>query len=238
MPAALSIPPQASAAADMNALRRTMTDCQLRTYDITDAQVLGAFETVPREKFLNPELAPLAYSDASLTVKAGAGSRVLLTPMVLARLLAAGALKPGDRALDIGGGLGYSAAILGALTGSVTALEARPDFAAAAKTCLTSVGCANVMTAAGALAAGFVGNAPYDVILLNGAVETHYQLLFDQLASGGRLLAIVASGGQRGRAARAMRFEKTSSGVIGEKFLFDASAAPLEAFQPEPAFVF
>ena len=186
-------------------LRRTMVDCQLRTFDITDNKVLEAFEIVPREDFVDPANAALAYSDAALKV----GGRALLEPMILARMIANANLAAGDRVLDVGGARGYSAAILAKLAGHVVALEDAAAFGEGAK------------------AAPGVDN-----------VETNFQGLLDQLATGGRMVAVVRESGRTGRAAKAVRFEKLASGAIGEKWLFDAAAATLDAFRRPAAFVF
>lgn len=228
----------APASLDPATLRQAMVDRQLRTFDITDAAVLEAFETVPREKFVGVDASSLAYSDAVLIVKAGDVSRTLLTPMTLARLLATTGVRRGDRALDIGGGLGYSAAILAALGASVVALEAGEAMTSAARAALAGVGSNGVDVVAGGLADGCAAKAPYDLILINGAVEFGVESLFAQLAPGGRLAAIVRTPGQSGRSARATRFERLASGVIAERWLFDAAATTLDAFRQPPAFVF
>lgn len=209
---------------DFARARRTMVDCQLRTFDITDAAVLAAFEAVPREDYVEPAQRSLAYSDAALR----AGARTLLTPMVLGRMLQGAALKAGDRALDIGGG-GYSAAILARLVARVTRLD---DSAPAVPPP------AGVVAVIGPLEKGWAAGAPYDVILVNGAVEDGFRPLFDQLAPGGRLVAEVRESGHAGRAARVIRFDRLENGVIGEKWLFDAAAETLPAFRRAPAFVF
>ena len=90
----------------------------------------------------------------------------------------------------------------------------------------------------GPLEKGWTANAPYDLILVNGAVEEGYQSLFDQLAPGGRVVAVVRQPGQTGRAAKAMRFDRLPSGVIARKWLFDAAAATLKPFARVPAFIF
>jgi protein-L-isoaspartate(D-aspartate) O-methyltransferase len=217
-----------SASVSPAVLRRTMVDCQLRTFDIVDQRVLEAFETVPRENFVDAAQAALAYSDARLVV----GGRALLEPMVLARMLAEAGVKPTDRALDVGGARGYSAAILAELAASVVALE---DFAAAD---VAPPAGARVQRVVGPLDQGWGAGAPYDFILVNGAVETNLAGLLSQLAPGGRMVAVVREPGQTGRASKAIRFDKLASGAVGEKWMFDAAAAPLEPFRRPAAFVF
>ena len=108
------------------ALRLTMVDSQIRTFDVTDRAVIERFLAVEREKFVPPQLSDLAYSDMALKIapaKSGASERRLLAPMVLARLLQAAAVKMGEHVLDVAPGTGYSTAILAGLTPNVVALN-------------------------------------------------------------------------------------------------------------------
>ena len=219
-------------------LRRTMVDCQLRTFEITDPAIIAAFEATPREAFVGAPNAAVAYSDAVLRVRAAGSERTLLAPMVLARMLQGAGLKSTDRALDIGGGLGYSAAVLAGLVANVTALESDPALTAGAAAALARAGLTTASAVTGPLEKGWPASGPYDFILINGAVEAGYEALFGQLAPGGRLVAVVREPGHSGRSARAMRFDRLDSGVIGEKWLFDAAADTLSAFGRAPAFVF
>src|SRR5579862_1795579 len=112
---------------DFAALRQTMVDCQIRTFGVTDRAVVARFLDVPREQFLPAELKEFAYSDLALklgTALAGGEARVLLSPMILARLIQAAEVKPSDSVLDIGCATGYSTAILAGLARDVTDLEA------------------------------------------------------------------------------------------------------------------
>jgi protein-L-isoaspartate(D-aspartate) O-methyltransferase len=193
---------------------------------------------VPRELFVGPSNAKVAYSDAVLRIKAGETQRTLLVPMVLARMLQGAGLKPTDRALDVGGGFGYSAAILSRLVGSVTMLESDVGFTSAARPAFTDLGAASIAAVTGPLEMGWAAAAPYDLILINGAVETGFEGLLGQLAPGGRLVAVVRELGQTGRASKAKRFEKLANGAIGEKWLFDAAAEPLAPFRRAAAFAF
>src|ERR1700691_4814269 len=107
------------------AQRLAMVNGQLRTCDVTDVSVLAAFLDVPRERFVSPSLAKLAYVDRDVPA-ANADARRLLAPRTLARLLQAAEIAPGERALDVGGGAGYSAALLQQLGASVVAIESDP----------------------------------------------------------------------------------------------------------------
>ncbi len=226
---------------DSQAQRQMMVDCQIRTFEVTDRPVIDRFLAVPRERFLPDAVRALAYSDRGFTVppaETGAEARYLLPPLHLARLIQGGRVSAGDRVLDVAGGTGYSAAILAGLCDRVLALEAsaaaRADMAAR----LASFGLDAVRTIDGPLDAGAEDDGPFDVILLNGAAETGLERLFAQLAEGGRLLTIQPQPNDpTGRAAKAMRFEKTSGEVSG-RILFDAAAPVLSVFRKKPAFVF
>jgi protein-L-isoaspartate(D-aspartate) O-methyltransferase len=223
------------------ALRLTMVDCQIHTFDVTDRAVLARFLEVPRENFVPARLRGLAYSDTALKIadaKPGAAERRLLAPMVLARLIQAAGLRPGDRVLDVAPGTGYSTAILAGLIKSVTALESDPELQAATKANLGTAGLGSIPVFGGSLSAGVTSAAPFDVILVNGAVESHLDDLFAQLRDGGRLLTLwrAADAADR-RACRAIAYEK-SGGDVSERDLFDASAPVLADFRAAPAFAF
>jgi protein-L-isoaspartate(D-aspartate) O-methyltransferase len=220
---------------DFAQARRAMVDCQLRTFDVFDIPVLAAMEAVPRERFVPAGREGLAYIDQDIPVAdaiEGAERRFMLKPMVLGRLLQALEIEPGAKALDVAGGLGYSAAVLARLGLEVTALEATAAAAQAASERLAAVGVSGVETVAGPLAQGYPAAAPYDVILINGLVETRPQALLEQLAEGGRLACIE----RRGKAGRAVVYVR--SDAFSSRALFDAGAPVLEAFKAEAGFVF
>jgi len=217
--------------------RKTMVDCQLRTFDVTDHEVIEAFLATPREDFVAaPDLA-VVYSDALQTVASGEARRVLLAPMALARLLQAANIDKGCRVLDVGGGTGYSAAILSHLAGSVVALEADAAFTAAAASNAARLGLENVHTVAGPLAQGAATDGPFDVILVNGGVEEGLDPLFGQLAPAGRLLCVMRAAGQGGRNGKAIRYDRVGSDV-SPRFLFDSAAPVLPGFERKQQFVF
>ena len=220
--------------------RRTMVDCQIRTFDVTDRALIDRFLEVPRENFLPAELAPLAYSDMNLQLKpepADAAPHVLLAPLVLARLIQGAAVGPADRVLDLASGGGYSVAVLAGLAAYVVALESSQSACAVTRENLDAFGLSAVRTLAGPLDQGAPAAAPFDVILVNGAVETNLEELFAQLKPRGRLVAIHRAAESAGRAGKAVRFERIGR-EISKRILFDASAPVLYAFRRKASFVF
>jgi protein-L-isoaspartate(D-aspartate) O-methyltransferase len=225
--------------------RRTMVDCQIRTFDVTDQQLLARMLEVPREHFLPAELEQLAYSDIALQLKpAGPGEerRTLLPPLILARLIQGAGVGSTDTVLDVGAATGYSSALLAGLAGRVVALESeRSPYNAlynALRSNLDSFGLAKVQTLRAPLAEGAPEEAPFDLIFINGAVEANLEALFAQLKDGGRLVAIKPlPGDPTGRAGKGVRYEKIDGGK-GYRVLFDASAPVLDAFRQDAQFTF
>jgi protein-L-isoaspartate(D-aspartate) O-methyltransferase len=219
------------------AVRRTMVERQLRTYDVTDVPVLQRFLDVPREAFLPGELAPLAYSDKAVSLNGSESgkARALLAPLVLARFLQGAEIREHERVLVVGGA-GYSAALLAGLAREVVALECDPVFAERAKEALKAVGADGVRVETGPLEKGCPAAAPYDAILVEGAVETGLDALFAQLTPDGRLLAIETAAGGGGQ--QAMRYARVDGKPAGKRSLFDASAPTLPGFETPAAFAF
>jgi protein-L-isoaspartate(D-aspartate) O-methyltransferase len=223
---------------DFATMRRMMVDGQIRPSDITDPRLIEAMLDIPREDFLPAgkiELAELAYLDRDLPVGAGEGgaARRLLKPMVLAKMIQALDIQDGDAVLDVGCLSGYSSALLGRLARSVTALEDDTALANAARAALARVGASNVTVVQGRLPDGWRAGAPYDAILVGGAVEVAPEALFGQLREGGRLVCI--RGG--GPAAKAMLY-RLDFGDIGGRPVFDAAAPVLPGFAAPAGFVF
>ena len=155
--------------------------------------VLAAMLAVPRERFVPPALAGIAYLDTEMFV-GGHGQRRLLKPMVFGKMLQAAEITPTDHVLDVGCATGYSAAVLGKLCAQVVALEEDPDLARQARQNLARCWRCQRFGGRGAVADGWPAAAPYDVIVVNGLCETVPPALFDQLTESGRLVAIVGDG--------------------------------------------
>ncbi|MGO4871016.1 MAG: protein-L-isoaspartate O-methyltransferase family protein [Roseiarcus sp.] len=210
--------------------RLHMVNGQLRVGSVTDLNVLAAFLETPREAFVAAAHAGLAYLDCDQPALGSSGRR-LLAPLTLARLLQAAAVAPGERALDVAGGSGYSAAILEKLGASVVALESDAGAADAARRALA--GHAAIEVVEGDLASGARDKGLFDVILVNGAFESRPEVLVAQLAEGGRLVGVEAQEG----AQEAVLIEKSAAG-ISRRSLFETRVATIEAFRRAPSFAF
>jgi protein-L-isoaspartate(D-aspartate) O-methyltransferase len=215
---------------DFAAARRNMVDGQVRTADVTDLRILTAMLEIPRENFVPPASAALAYLDLDLPVGENEARR-LLKPMVLAKLIHALELTSSDRVLDVGCVTGYGAAVLAHVAGQVTALEEDAGLAQAAGRALA--GLKNVSAVTGPLTKGLPKGAPYDAIILEGAVEFPPEEFLPQLRDGGRLACILGGG----PGAKAMLYFR-SGDDLGGRSIFDASAAVLPGFVKTPTFVF
>ena len=226
---------------DFEAARATMVESQLRTDRVTDRRILAAFAALPRESFVPAAKRDLAYSDAALEVWPsldGGPARYLLPPVVLARLIQLASVEAKDSVLDIGCAAGYSTAILSHLAQVVTAVEAEPELAAAARETLQALGLSDVAVVHGEHARGAPNAGPFDVILLNGSVPEIPESLLAQLKDGGRLVAIVANGPQGPpRQSKACLFVKVDGEASGLPH-FDANAKPLPGFSFSPTFTF
>ena len=215
---------------DFAVARRNMVEGQVRTADVTDLRILTAMREIPRENFVPAAAAELAYLDLNLAVDK-AGVRRMLKPMVFAKLVQAADIKPTDRVLDVGCAAGYSAAVLARLAGQVVALEEDAGLAEAARSALAAQ--PNVTVVGGPLAAGWPPNAPYDVILLEGATQIAPDAFLGQLKDGGRLTCVLGTSPD----AKAMLYCR-SGDELGGRPIFDAGAAVLPGFVKNPEFAF
>lgn len=213
--------------------RRTMLDNQIRTTDVTDADVLAAFGSVPRELFVSPDQQPLAYTDLALRLTSGTPGRWLMAPSPLAKLIQLADAGPADKALVVGSGSGYSVAILAAITASVVGLEEDDALVASSTAILAGLNIANATITKGALTAGVAASAPYDVILVEGAVDLLPEALTAQLAEGGRLVVVEGHGG-----SGCARLYTKTGGLVTGRNVFNCAAKPLPGFEHKPEFVF
>ena len=208
---------------DFATARRAMIENQLRPVGVSDPLVLDAMSSVAREQFVPEDSRPLAYADRSLPI---GGGRYLAAPAVLGQLLTEMAPKPGERALVVGAGTGYAAAVLTAIGCETVALESASGFAERAREL-------GIKTVEGGLEAGHKAGAPYDLILIDGAVEFIPDAIVAQLADGGRLGAALAEGG----ITRLIVGQKVA-GAFGYLSIADAGVAPLPGFTKPRGFRF
>lgn len=212
-------------------MRRNMVESQLRPNKVLDVRLLDVFSTTPRETFVPDALRGVAYSDDDLPLGHG---RALMAPMVLARLLDAAAITDADNVLEIGTGSGYGTAILAQMARHVVSLDGDNPFAELAKSGLARLGLDNVTLRQGDVSVGEADFAPYSRIIAMGSVKDVPTAWLEQLADGGKLLAVKL--GKDG-IGRAMLYEKIGSN-IGNRVLFDAAIAPLAGLKNASLFVF
>jgi protein-L-isoaspartate(D-aspartate) O-methyltransferase len=211
--------------------RKMMVDSQIRPNRVSDPRILAAMRRLPRERFLPPGLASLAYVDEDVPLGNG---RYMMEPMVMARLLQAAMLKEHERVLVVGAGTGYSAAVLAACGCRVVALEEDLALLAIAETVLPCEA-PGVTLASGPLAAGWPGHAPYDMILIEGAVPDVPSALAAQLhQETGRLLTAIC---REGRVTQAVQAEMTPAG-LGISPIFDCNTPPIPSLRRAPVFEF
>lgn len=220
--------------ADFSERRVKMVDGQICTTDVTSAPLLEAFLTVPREAFLPASQADLAYIDEDIRIGGVSGEpRYLMEASPLAKLLQLAEIDADDTVLDVGCATGYSTAILSRVAKSIVGLESDSGLADAARSALASLGYANAAIVTGALRDGHGQKAPYNVIFIGGSVEEVPQALLDQLAEGGRLVAVQG----HGNAAVARLFLKTTGIATGRR-AFNAAIKPLPGFERVHVFEF
>ena len=211
------------------ATRRTMmVDTQVRPSDVTRFPIIEAMLHVPREHFVPESRREAAYLGENLYLAPG---RVMLEPRTLAKLLEGLDVQPGERVLDLGTGLGYGAAVLASLGAEVAALEEDPALAQAAAIALASEG-AGVRVQQGPLVAGAPALAPFDVILVEGAVEVVPDAILAQLKEDGRIGALFSE-----ENLGIARIGRKEAGLVSWRYAFNAGAPVLPGFERAAAFV-
>ncbi len=186
--------------------RFNMVEQQIRPWDVLDPEILDLLFVVRREDFVPEAWRTLAFADLEVPIGQG---QVMLSPKMEARMLQELAIRKTDRALEIGTGSGYVAALLGRLAASVVTVESNPTLAQAAKVRLAAQGADNVRVVEGDGAQDWADGAPFDVILVSGGLPQAPQGLLERLADGGRLLAVVGDA----PVMRATLFTKTADGI-------------------------
>lgn len=213
---------------DFPAMRRAMVDSQLRTNAVSDPRVTAAIESVAREEFVPADRRATAYVDRAIPLSA---TRSMNPPLVTARLIVEADIAPTDKVLVVAAASGYAAAVVAGLASSVVALESDAALAGEAKAQLK--GLPNVTVISGDLAKGHSKGAPYDVILVDGAIEQVPDALIRQLAEKGRLAAAVIDGG----VSRLSIGYKAGAG-FGLDPIMDADAVALPGFAQPKVFSF
>jgi len=208
-------------------MRRAMVASQLRTTGVNDPRVVAAMGEVPRERFVPDGRSAIAYADALVPLADG---RYLNPPMAVGRMLTEAGLRGTERALVIGAATGYSAAVLSRLVASVVAVEESDDLAATARAALAGTG---VELVSGKLTEGHPAGAPYDFVLIDGAVEDVPQTIVDQVADGGQIaFALLDRGISR------LCIGRVVGGAFGANAYTDAATAALPGFDKPRMFKF
>jgi protein-L-isoaspartate(D-aspartate) O-methyltransferase len=215
---------------DFSTARHNMVESQIRPNRVTDTVLMEALAELPRENFVPKAMQGVAYVDEAIDIGEG---RHLMEACVLARLLETAEVQPDDVALLIGCGSGYEAAVLSYLAGTVVALESNESLAKQANETLAELSIDTVAIIDGGLVIGYARQAPYDVILINGAVSEIPEPLSKQLAEGGRLVAIVGEG-PYGKGTLVTRYND----VVTSREVFDAGTPTLPGFEPDSTFSF
>jgi protein-L-isoaspartate(D-aspartate) O-methyltransferase len=216
------------------AARFHMIEGQLRPNKIMDERILDTMGRLPRELFVPPVYSGIAYCDENMKIMEG---RYLMQPMILAQLLQEASIEAEDRVLEIAPATGYSTAVIAALAKEVIAVESDQSLQQQAIKKLAYLKIDNAEVHLGPLVAGWKEKGPYNVIMINGSVEFVPDTIFDQLAEGGRLVAVVRQyGPARVAHTGEARLYARIHGTISHRPLFDANIKPLLDFQVEKKF--
>ena len=210
------------------ARRVMMVDTQVRPSDVTKFPIIDAMLSVPRETFVPDDKREAAYVGENLTLSPG---RVVLEARTLAKLLDALDIQPGELVLDLGCGLGYSAAIIARLAETVVAVEQDEALAADAQRILSEEGVDNAVVVTGKLVDGAAKCAPYDVITVEGGVEIIPDAVLSQLKEGGRIGAVFMDG-----AVGTAKVGYKTEGRMTWRPVFNAAAPVLPGFQTTRGF--
>lgn len=215
---------------DFAAARLAMVDCQVRPSDVTRYAIIDAMLWAPRELFVPKSKREVAYADAEIDL---GGGRSLMEARTFSKMIEVSGVREGDLVLDLAPGTGYSTAVLSRLAAAVIAVEADEAVCAQMEQTLSLLEIDNAAVAPGDPATGDPAHGPYDVIFVNGAVETVPHALRAQLKDGGRLVAIFQSG-----AAGQCRVMVRAGDSFSERYAFDATAPLLQGFEAEKTFAF
>jgi protein-L-isoaspartate(D-aspartate) O-methyltransferase len=217
---------------DFAALRDRMVEEQLRARGIADARLLDAFRAVPRELFVPEAMRHLAYDDGPLPIGAG---QTVSQPYIVALMIEAAEVEPGERVLEIGAGSGYAAAVLGRIAAEVVTVERHAGLAADAHARLAALGAGTVRIVEGDGSAGLPDEARFDAILVAASGRHVPQALIDQLSVGGILVMPL---GEPDTVQRLIKVTRTSEREVRREDLGPVRFVPLigkEAWQEDAA---
>lgn len=213
---------------DYAARRTMMVDAQVRPSDVTKFPIIEAMLSTPRELFVPQERQEAAYLGENIPL---GGSRVLLEPRTFAKMLDAIDVQPEDLVLDLGAAQGYSAAVLARMAAAVVAVEEDEELSADSQQVLSELGADNVILHQAKLAEGATEHGPYDVVIIEGAVEHLPEAITGQLKEGGRIVALFAEGH-----LGVVRVGYKIDGRVNWRFAFNAGAPVLPGFERHAAF--
>ena len=206
---------------DFTAEREAMVERQLRRRGITEQPILDAFLEVPREAFIGAEYAHLAYGDHPLPIEAG---QTISQPYIVALMIEAAGIEPGDTVLEVGAGSGYAAAVISRIARKVIGIERQHDLVDVARERLQRLGYHNVAIVEGDGTKGCPDEAPFDAILAAASGSHVPKALLDQLAEGGR---IVMPLGSPGWVQELVRVTKRAGGTVDRENLGGVRFVPL-----------
>lgn len=174
--------------------RDDMVERQIARRGIADPRLLAAMRAVPRERFVDEGMAALAYSDSPLPIEAG---QTISQPYIVAAMIEAARVSPGDRVLEVGAGSGYAAAVIGRIAERVFAIERHKALGRLARARMAALGYDNVAIVVGDGTKGLPDEAPFDAILVAAGGPVVPDALRRQLATGGRLIVPVGNPGDQ-----------------------------------------
>lgn len=212
--------------------RFNMIEQQLRPGKVLNPDVLDVLFVVKREEFVPPAHRRLAFADTQIPLEGTTGA-CMFAPRVEAHALQALAMKKHENVLEVGTGSGYMAALLGAHADHVWSVEIDPQLAGAARENLRRAGVTNVSVELGNGLTGLPAHAPYDAIMVSGAVAAVPRALLDELKPGGRLFAIEGAA----PAMQAVLYTRVAKD-FHRLAVFETVVAPLLEAEPAPAFAF
>src|SRR5437763_716250 len=206
---------------DFASEREAMVERQLRRRGIAQAVILDAFRAVPREAFVGEDYAHLAYGDHPLPIEA---DQTISQPYIVALMIQAAAINPGDIVFEVGAGSGYAAAVISRIAGRVIGIERQHDLVEVARERLRRLDYDNVEIIEGDGTRGWPDGAPYDAILAAASGSHVPQLLIDQLRPGARLVMPI---GEPGEVQRLVRVTKDERGLLQQSDLGAVRFVPL-----------